>query len=146
MRHRGGQGLPRPATEDRRRGVQIPGVGVLVAVALLTAGVGTVLAGPGEQYKPCYWQNSGCAKGDILGFGTKNSGFYDYSTGLATSGVSGRSKGLRVKRGSTFYGWWFSTSAYHDVSFGGVNTQQHWCGNNTSTPQLMWCDMWLNGF
>ncbi len=119
----------------------------LTLAVLSVAFVGRADAGPGEQYKPCYWATSGCAKGGILGFGTKNSGTYPSSTGLATSGVSGRSKSLRVYRsGQGYLGWWYSSAAYHDVSFGNVNTQQHWCGNPTNSPQSQWCDMWLNGF
>jgi hypothetical protein len=66
---------------------------------------------------------------------------------IAGAGSAQRSKALRVNRqGVGFLGWWYSTAAYHDVAFMGSYTHQHWCGNNTSTPQNQWCDMWLNGF
>ena len=139
--------MRRPAATSGPARWLIIAVFVSFGLAVLAASTSRAVAGPGEQYKPCYWASSGCTKGDILGFDTKNSGFYPSSTGLATSGVSGRSKALRVNRqGVGYLGWWYSTAAYHDVAFSGSYTHQHWCGNNTSSPQSQWCDMWLNGF
>jgi hypothetical protein len=120
--------------------------GLIVLFACLALFSGRAAAGPGEQYKPCYWQGTGCFAGSIPGFGTRNSGFYAHSTGLAVSGQSLKSKSLRVYRqGVGYLGWWYSTNAYHDVAFSGSYTHQHWCGNNTPAAQTQWCDMWLNG-